>query len=326
LNIHEILLPFLTASICIILLQFLLRSAYNKKKQDNIHFLEATMRYLACHERAVRGTFDFPIELYYVDASHPRYEMPFHWHMECELILVLQGEFSLSLDGENLELHAGESAFLPEGAIHGGAPHDCIYECIVFDMDRFLRDSTICRERYSEALGPGAHIQTCFPADSGAGRIVNRLFEAMEKEQPGYEFLTTGLLWQFIGTVLQQHLYTKPAEKDRRGSSRALQIKKVLLRIRRDYSAPLTLDQLAAEAGLAPQYFCRVFRQVTGRTPIDYLNYYRVECAAELLCATQDSVTDIALSCGFNDLSYFIRLFRHYKGCSAGQFRKQRQS
>lgn len=36
------------------------------------------MRYLAFHERMVRGTFDFPIELYYVDALHPRYEMPFH--------------------------------------------------------------------------------------------------------------------------------------------------------------------------------------------------------------------------------------------------------
>ena len=284
------------------------------------------MRYLACHEKAVRGTFDFPIELYYVDSAHPRYEMPFHWHMECELILVLQGTLSLSLDGEMLELCAGESAFLPEGIIHGGTPHDCIYECIVFDMERFLQDSTICRERYTAALGPGARIQTRFDRSGAVGRIVDRLFETMEKEQPGYEFITTGLLWQFIGTVLQQRLYTKPSDESQRSSSRAEQIKKVLLRIRRDYAAPLTLDQLAGEAGLAPQYFCRVFRQVTGRTPIDYLNYYRVECAAELLCATDDSVTEIALLCGFNDLSYFIRLFRQYKGVSASVFRKQRKS
>ena len=57
------------------------------------------MRYLASHEKAVRGTFDFPIQLYYVDAAHPRYEMPFHWHMEHELILVLQGVLHLSADG-----------------------------------------------------------------------------------------------------------------------------------------------------------------------------------------------------------------------------------
>ena len=53
------------------------------------------MRYLASHENTTRGTSDFPLELYYVDMLHPRYEMPFHWHMECELLLVLQGEFTL---------------------------------------------------------------------------------------------------------------------------------------------------------------------------------------------------------------------------------------
>ena len=84
-----------------------------------------------------------------------------------------------------------------------------------------------------------------------------------------------------------------------------------------------TLDELAAEAGLAPKYLCRVFRQVTGRTPIDYLNYYRIECAAELLCTTTDSITDVALSCGFNDPSYFSRMFRRQKRVSAHVYRNQ---
>ena len=65
------------------------------------------MRYLAIHEHAVRGTFDFPIQLYYVDKTHPRYEMPFHWHMEHELILVLQGTLRLgALCAEGGGLHA----------------------------------------------------------------------------------------------------------------------------------------------------------------------------------------------------------------------------
>ena len=85
----------------------------------------------------------------------------------------------------------------------------------------------------------------------------------------------------------------------------------------------LTLAELeAAEAALEPKYFCRVFRQITGRTPINYLNYYRVECAAELLCTTQGSITDIALECGFGDVSYFSRMFRRYKGQTPGQYRR----
>lgn len=65
------------------------------------------MKFLASHESSTRGTFDFPIELYYVDKMHPRYEMPFHWHMEFELMLVLSGEFSLLIDGRSYLLHKG---------------------------------------------------------------------------------------------------------------------------------------------------------------------------------------------------------------------------
>ena len=95
------------------------------------------MRYLASHERAVRGTFDFPIELYYVDPTHPRYEMPFHWHMEHELILVLHGQLHLSVDGQPCDLGPGDCALIADGSIHGGTPKDCIYECVVFDLERF---------------------------------------------------------------------------------------------------------------------------------------------------------------------------------------------
>ena len=68
------------------------------------------MKFLASHESSTRGTFDFPIELYYVDKMHPRYEMPFHWHMEFELMLVLSGEFSLLIDGRTYPLHKGDAA------------------------------------------------------------------------------------------------------------------------------------------------------------------------------------------------------------------------
>ena len=77
---------------------------------------------------------------YYVDMLHPRYEMPFHWHMECELLLVLQGEFTLLTDGQSYTLHPGNSAFLSSGAVHGGIPKDCVYECLVFDLNHLLKD------------------------------------------------------------------------------------------------------------------------------------------------------------------------------------------
>ena len=79
------------------------------------------MKFLASHESSTRGTFDFPIELYYVDKMHPRYEMPFHWHMEFELMLVLSGEFSLLIDGRSYLYHKGMPPSF-SGAVHGGTP------------------------------------------------------------------------------------------------------------------------------------------------------------------------------------------------------------
>lgn len=277
------------------------------------------MRYLATHEKKARGTFDFPIEFHYVDPVHPRYWMPFHWHMESELILVLSGTFTLSLDTLTYELRAGEAVFIPEGVIHGGTPHDCVYECLVFDFSRFLKENAVGPAAQREALGAAMQQPHFFTREQSPCRVVGALFTAMEKEERGYEFVTLGLLWQLMGLLVQQA--GRPTESAPTRDKLTGQMKQVLRRIRRDYAEPLTLNELAAEAGMAPKYFCRVFRQITGRTPIDYLNYYRVECAGERLCVTDESITDVAFSCGFNDLSYFARTFRKYKGQSAQSYR-----
>ena len=280
------------------------------------------MRYLATHEHAPRGTFDFPIELYYVDPSHPRYEMPFHWHMEHELILVLQGVLRLSVEGEAFELAPGDCMLIADGAIHGGTPEGCIYECLVFDLERFLAGTTTCGQRAALLTEGDARLEGKFPAGTQAAAIVSQLFQAMETERPGYELTTMGLLWQLWGELLGQRLLGAAEPGPPRDIRRAQAVKNVLRRIRSSYGQPLTLEDLAAEAALEPKYFCRVFRQITGRTPINYLNYYRVECAAELLCTTQGSITDIALECGFGDVIYFSRMFRRYKGQTPGQYRR----
>lgn len=280
------------------------------------------MRYLASHERAVRGTFDFPIELYYVDAAHPRYEMPFHWHMEHELILVLQGQLSLSVDGTPCELGPGDCALIADGSIHSGAPKACVYECVVFDLERFLPRASVCGQRLARLRESGARLEGRFCAETRAAAMVSAMFEAMETEQAGYEFTATGLLWQFLGEVLARRLY-RPAQTGSPGDTRRIQgIKNALRLIHTQYSEPLTLADLSEKAGLSPKYFCRVFRQLTGRTPIDYLLYYRVECAAEMLCTVPDSITDVAMACGFGDAGYFDRIFRRLKGKTPGEFRR----
>ena len=282
------------------------------------------MRYLASHENTTRGTSEFPIELYYVDITHPRYEMPFHWHMEYELMLILQGEFSLTVDGQSYLLTAGDTAFLTSGAVHGGIPSDCIYECLVFDLNHLIANyGGLFRHKYAELFSSETQIHVLHTWDTPSGSLITDLFRIVQTRTIGYEFFTIGMLWQLLGQILQEHLYTVSTPSARRSLQDSSQVKQVLNFIRKNYASQLSLADLAEVLQLSPEHFCRIFRSVIGKTPIDYLNYYRVECACELLCTSSDSITEIAYSCGFHDLSYFNRIFRRYKNVSPGRYRRQ---
>ena len=142
-------------------------------------------------------------------------------------------------------------------------------------------------------------------------------WKRVEREQLGYEWTTVGLLWQLLGCLLGMHSDIKPPQS----RQQITRMKNVLTYFRIYYGEPITLDELAAVAGMSPRYFCRAFAALTGRTPIAYLNYYRIECACERMTLTDKSVTEIAFACGFNDMSYFSRVFKQLKGTTHTAYR-----
>lgn len=279
------------------------------------------MNYSSLHEDKKRGKFDFPIELYYVDSSYPRYQMPLHWHLEYELILVLSGSFHLSIDGKQYLLEQGDSAWISDGAIHGGNPENCVYECVVFDLAALLRDTPLCTKSAKEFLTHSNSYTGKLDRGSTNAQLADKIFEAMEKEQNGYEWVTVGLLWQLMGNMLKSH-NNNTALNYNQSRQQIAKLKAVLSYIRDNYESQITLEELAKIAGMSPRYFCRAFCAMTGKTPIAYLNYYRVECAGEFLKLTDKTITETAISCGFNDMSYFSKQFKRYKNLTPSQYRK----
>lgn len=165
-------------------------------------------------------------------------------------------------------------------------------------------------------------INTLLSEDSSAILpIVDSLTSALSGRHTGYEFMTQGYLYQLLGIILEEHLY-KENTRDLVEAGHLNSIKNVLTYISENYDNNISLDMLAKIAGMNPKYFCRYFRSMTERTPIDYLNYYRIECACEMLTTKNISVKEAAISCGFNDESYFIKTFHKYKGITPKQFSK----
>ncbi|MDR0896433.1 MAG: PocR ligand-binding domain-containing protein [Oscillospiraceae bacterium] len=98
-------------------------------------------------------------------------------------------------------------------------------------------------------------------------------------------------------------------------------IRRAIAHIARHYAEPLTLETVAAEAGLSPAYFSTLFKQVSGVSFRAYLNQVRVEESKRLLSATDYPLVDIAMAMGFTDQSYYSKVFKKYTGLTPKQYR-----
>ncbi|MDF2941337.1 MAG: transcriptional regulator, AraC family [Herbinix sp.] len=281
------------------------------------------MHYVNYHEDKIRGTRAFPIEYYYIDHQHLRYSMPYHWHMEYEIIRILEGSFTVSLDKNEFTVEKGDIIFISDGTLHAGIPHDCVYECLVFDLNLILKNHGIYQNMIQNLNNHGMIINSYIPkSNRKCHQIVKDLFDAMAKKKDGYQLITLGTLYQFLGTVYEQGLFTTDSTPTSNDYNRILNLKRVFELIETSYSSVLTLEQLSHSAGMSPKYFCRFFQEMTHQSPISYLNYYRIEQACFQLLTTNLPITEIALNCGFNDLSYFIKTFGKYKGITPKKYKK----
>ena len=281
------------------------------------------MKYFDFKEEKQHGTFDFPIEFYHVTQDHPRYNMDLHWHTQCEIIKILEGEFSLILNDEKILSKAGDILFIHDGVVHGGTPINCVYECIVFDMSLLLKKNITCTKLLSDIINHNKVIDTIISGHNKHIEICcNYLFEVINSKEPGFELIVQGSLYNLLGMILRTGLYKTKSISTKRSSTSLQQLKTVLTLLEEKFSEPLTLEDLSKSVGMTPKYFCRFFHQMTNKTPIEYLNYYRVDVACELLLTKDVCITDVALDCGFNDVSYFIKTFKKYKGITPKQYIK----
>jgi AraC family L-rhamnose operon regulatory protein RhaS len=91
------------------------------------------------------------------------------------------------------------------------------------------------------------------------------------------------------------------------------------------HANPLSLAQVSQMCGMSQSAFTSKFKQYMGRTFIEFRNEIRIRTAKELMLATNSNILQIAQEVGFDDLSFFNKLFKQMTGLSPRQFRKSNQ-
>ena len=284
------------------------------------------MHYLDYQEPISHRTGDFPLDYYFVDEHFPRYRMPMHWHKETELIRVRSGRMRIYLDEDELLAEAGDLLCVGGGVIHGAEPEDCVYECIVFDLRALLPAIESCRGALSPLLRNNIFWKNrTICAKTDFRDAVDRLF-ALAAGFEGQAIGMLGAVFNFLHFSISALEAAQLRTVSERSWQKAEQLKPALEYIEKHYDQRVSLETLARLTGFSPKYFCRYFRTIVHRSPIDYLNYYRIERAARFLAGDEMNVAEVAVHCGYADSSAFIKQFRKYKGTTPKQYKLRMQS
>ena len=146
--------------------------------------------------------------------------------------------------------------------------------------------------------------------------------DEISKTKPqGYELYIKSQLYQFF-FILDNRCRNLTTGSNRKTLDK---MKIVLKYIENNYMQKITIADIAATVDFSESHFMRYFKETMGTSFVDYLRDYRLTIASRLLTTSDSSILDIAAESGFENLSYFNRVFKQKYSMTPRQFRKESQ-
>jgi AraC-like DNA-binding protein/ligand-binding sensor protein len=153
---------------------------------------------------------------------------------------------------------------------------------------------------------------TASPYDAALLEVNNRYFRYIQ-EAKNVEELTDML--HIIVERMSSQIFSF------QGMCHASVLRKAERFIWENYTRKISLQEISAAAGLSAPYFSTIFKEEMGENLSSYLNRLRVEKARHMLAETDLTLNEIASSCGFEDQSWFSKIFKGFTGISPGKYR-----
>lgn len=277
-------------------------------------------------ETKQHGAVRFPFNLYPCTIPGDFPQVALHWQESMELVFVKRGTGLVQVGAESCPARMGDIFIFTPGTLHAlrQAEGQCMeYENIIFELELLGGADDLCAERYLLPLQSGrmALQPRIIPGEAGypqAAACLQEAEEANKVKNAGYELAIKGALLRFLSILIGQHGTLLPAD-----TTDTRRLKTVLQLIEAEYATPLRIEDAAEACGCSQSHFMRWFKKMTGQGFTAYLNDHRLNLAAELLRITDATVLDIAGRVGFDNLSYFNRLFKRRYGMTPREYRSK---
>eukprot|EP00831_Metopus_contortus_P035094 TRINITY_DN27946_c0_g1_i1.p1 TRINITY_DN27946_c0_g1~~TRINITY_DN27946_c0_g1_i1.p1 ORF type:complete len:299 (+),score=40.17 TRINITY_DN27946_c0_g1_i1:1-897(+) len=152
-----------------------------------------------------------------------------------------------------------------------------------------------------------------------AREIIKNLADELAGFKPGNFFLSIALFMEIIVYLARHEAIMTPEHQYR------FVIGDVIAFMNRNLKRNIGIPELVTASKMSKRNLFRKFKLATGNTPVEYLLQLRLRKAAEMLLATNHTLSEIALECGFCDSNYLCRMFRKHMNTTPGKFRKIKQ-
>ena len=234
-----------------------------------------------------------------------------HVHPYCEIFYLKSGSCIYRVNNNTYHLTAGEAMIVAPGDSHCTS-YEGLVPCervIVYCKPEAIPQSFLEKHEgiYQNLIRSGKVILNKKGQIKVEGALLRMLEENNMPDKHSFELLGF-LVMEMLLFLDRSGIFvceTLPVNDEI-----STDIADTLSYIAQNYQLPLSLEEVADQVNLSPTYLSRKFRKTTGVTFKEYINYIRIKQAVQALLTTDDSITKIAVDCGFNSSNYFKDIFK----------------
>lgn len=284
------------------------------------------------------GDIGYPVHIYFVELSKMYMKrISWQWHPEIEVLIINHGEANFYSEDCNVTLKAGQGILINQNVMHAihsvDSKGNCsMYSFVFHPSFLFGYGNTLLIDKYLTPVlsSPSLRTMVLDESDPLQEKLLNKINSIIAVnmiKKFGYEVATKSYLCDFWLMLLENIVVNDKNQKGHRllnpDEARA---KEIIKYIEAHYAEKITLDDLSEQVHVSKSECCRCIKRTLHLTPIEYLMKYRIFVATNMIQSNNpaaSSSSNLAFSVGFNNASYFNKVFRQYLNCTPNEYKKK---
>ena len=261
------------------------------------------------------------------DRKKDKFDFPLHIHDEFELNFIDGGKGIKRIVGDNItEIDNLEMVLIGSNIPHGWFTHECkntdIHE-ITIQFHRDLFDEKLLQRNHLIFIKTllERSVRGILFSKETIEVIKPRLIALTQKSGFGSVLELISILHD-LSTSRNMQTLTSATFVNENFNYNSRRIEKAFEYMKSNYDKNITLDEIARIVNMTEVGFSRFIKKRTGKTFIDSLNDIRLGHASRFLIETTLTIAELSFRCGFNNMSYFNRIFKKRHNCTPKEFRK----